>query len=429
MQGVLGSKPGETLLIFAGLLFASGVSCGGYSPDRLAEGFKSAGLPVVFDPDGYLSSAAEAEIVEIARQTFRNVTFGLVVLGNADLSGSSGVFENWVEYFAKKSLVEPGKLAESLLAVYSLEDRYNLIRTGEHLKDIYQEEPLLRIKDGIVRHLSERDYDRAFIRLLENLSNYNRYTSYGFGGAFIFLVVVGSILVLVGVTALVRKTAKVFFGKKVRKFFGNFQNLKKSGESFQLFVRGRCLVCLQELADAHRREDFDPNRGLSPSVSDSETKKFVPSTNKVQNKALIDNNLPEARKETSEPASLNPIETPDVPSAPMEIEGETIETGSGLSLPCGHNFHKTCAKNLPKIDGKCPICRGEVRIEDYPSLETALIDFYAQRYKRLFDKPEILCLLYGPGSPLLDRVPAAPKNVASPQRAETADAGGAPSGG
>lgn len=425
MQGILGSKPGRALLTFAGLFIFSGVRCGGYSSDRLAEGFRSAGLPIVFDPDGYLSAGAEAEIVDIARRTFWNVTFGLVVLGSSDLAGSSGVFEDWVEDFAIKCFAEPEKLAKSLLAVYSLEDRYNLIRTGEDLKEIYQEDPLLRIKDGIVRHLSARDYDSAFIRLLENLSNYNRYTSYGFGGGFIFLVVVGSILAVVGVTAVVRKIAKVYFGKKLRKFFENFQSLKKSGENFQLFVRERCLVCLQQLGRAERPDDFDPSRGFNPRADDSETNKFAPSTTRVQNMALFDSNLPEALKDTSDPASLNPTETPAIPLPPIEIKGEIIETENGLSLPCGHSFHKTCTKALLKIERKCPICKNEGGVSDYPSLEKALIDLYAERYKGLFNKSEILLLLFSPSCPLLDKAPMAPNNPPSSQQTGTADAGGA----
>ena len=396
------------LLLVCFLSIGQGVKAQVYSINQLSSEFVSNGRPVVYDPSSILSAEAKQKIAEIARATFTTNSFNLVLVNNVDYlnpqTGESIDFDMWVELFAQKSFTDPSELNNNLLALYSIRDRYYRIRTGENIMEVYKDGPLGRIADDIKSSLRYGNYDKAFIKLLENLQNYSSFTGLPIG--VIVFITVASTIIVGTMSTWIYTCYKLKKEERIRGVFGRYQSLKGSGQPFDLFIQTTCVICLEHLHPSDRPELFDgtqiPNARLNNVTGDQNLS--APGEQSAHppgpDGGIVINYDSQSEKQdflTAANPPASPAElTPDVPLPPLEVQGEMRETDKSVFLPCGHNFHKSCIEENLKVSKKCPICRNEVRLEGFASLEQPLTNFYAHRYRRFFSNADILILMSNP---------------------------------
>lgn len=390
------------LLLLCFFSLGEGVGAQVYSINQLSSEFVSNGRPIVYDPSSILSIDARQKIAEIAQATFTTNSFNLVVVNNVDFlnpqNGESIDFDLWVELFAQKSFTDPAELNNNLLALYSIRDRYYRIRTGEKLMDVYKDGPLGRIADDIKSSLKYGNYDKAFIRLVENLQNYNSFTGLPIG--VIVFITVASTIIVGTLGGWIYSCYKGRKEERIRGVFSRYQSLRSSGQPFDLFIQTTCVICLDHLHPSDRPELFDGTQIQNARVNDLTDQNLnAPRDQSAHLSSPEGGDViacdPQSEKQEVLTAA-NPPPTPDVPLPPLEVQGEIRETDKSVFLPCGHNFHKSCIEENLKVSKKCPICRNEVRLPDYASLEQPLTNFYTHRYRRFFSNADILILMSNP---------------------------------
>ena len=387
------------LLLSLTLIFCE-VRAQSYSVYELSSEFIKAGRPVVFDPEENISIASKETISEISKSIFVNMTFNLVVVNYVDSLDPETYeyvnFDYWVEYFAQNSFSTPSDLNNNMLAFYSLNDRVYRIRTGEDIMNRYDDYTLLKIADDITGLLKDRNYDSAFIKLLENLRDYDSFTKLSTGTIVVISIV--SAFVSFSLFSIFYKVFKNCRESKLKTILKKFNTMKKSNKPFNLFIESTCVICLEDIHPSDRPELYDGTKIKNATINQSEaTKLNVPknqiiSTSAVPQDQKINevNGTDDQINESLPNQTQNPPELiSDVPISQPNKQTDIRETEKSVFLPCGHNFHKSCIVENLKITKKCPICRNEVTVNDFSTLEKPWLDYQAYRYRRYFSTNEV----------------------------------------
>lgn len=388
------------LLLFSQILIFSEIRAQSYSVYDLSSKFINAGRPAVFDPNENLSISSKETISEIAKSIFVNITFNLVVVNYVDFLEPETFeivnFDYWVEYFAQNSFSTPSDLNNNMLAVYSLNDRVYRIRTGENIMNIYDDYTLLKIADDITGLLKDRNYDSAFIKLLENLRDYDSFTKLSTGTIVIISLV--SAFVSFSLFSIFYKLFKNCRKSKLKSILTKFNTMKKSNKPFNLFIESTCVICLEDIHPSDRPELYDGTKIKNVKINQSEITKLNIPNNQIINTITLpqDQKINETNSKNDQinQSIQNQLENPpdvisDIPINQSKKQTDIRETEKSVFLPCGHNFHKNCIVENLKITKKCPICRNEVTLNDFSALEKPWLDYQAYRHRRYFSTNEV----------------------------------------
>lgn len=258
----------------------------------------------IIDPNSYLSVATKASITEKMSKITKEKNYNniLIIINsinqeyNKDITKFS---ELLIFDLFNKEIRE-----NTILVIYSIEDRIYRIRTGSLPRKIFTDKSTANLAEYFKSYLKVKKYDEGFDNLFDNIDKCISGESNGcnpnYWASRIFWGIFGSILLIFGgicVYQYFENQKKKKIQDELREKFKTIKELKESKPDAVLFIQENCVICLENLT-----------------------------------------------KENGE----------------LEKGNELRE----IVLKCGHNFHEGCIKDWLKTKEKCPICRENAFFEE-----------------------------------------------------------------
>lgn len=219
--------------------------------------------------------------------------------------------------------------ANSMMIVFSVEDKKMRISVGDNLRDIYTSFYNRKIKESLFEDLKSHNFDKACIDMLDEILNFEEFKKtispiynaikYIAGGALGILVMIFFMRYLKCCFCCLEKTV-TYNVDEIDYFLKGLDRSKEKGKEKE-YGNDYCLICLGKINE-DRRTNFD--------------------------KEPVDIELEEIKDDKSSKMSDGIME---------KLGQRDTEENEKVVLECKHNFHQGCLDLWRKRSQECPICR------------------------------------------------------------------------
>lgn len=219
--------------------------------------------------------------------------------------------------------------AESMIIVFSVEDRKMRISVGHRLRNIYTDFYNGKLKESITTELKNHNFDKALLDLLDEILNFEAFRSKVDPSINVLKVIIGGLIGIFFMVVFIRycgwcrccieKTIEY----RINEVNEIIRDLEKSKGKEKEVTEEYCMICLGNINEERltKFDDDEPDE-VELEVKDDKNSKFS---------ELLFVEVDEGQSESQK--------------TPMD---------------CGHIFHKGCLDAWKKKSKECPICQKKI---------------------------------------------------------------------